>query len=167
MCMIKKISALILLLTLLSCDSDHPNLEGQTRVNFEFSGQSFRSTNEDSFSRVDQNDLLKDIYIYARDTVHDFTIDMKLTIDRNGLGTYSFQGSLEDSEAYIFVNDQFVNNSLLQFCAPHSNNLASGTVTITRNNGNRITGNFDVVTYDTENGVEQLRLENGTFDFWY
>lgn len=163
MCLIKKLTYIIALITLVSCSNDHPNLEGQTTVRFDLAGSTFISNNDDSFTRVDESGLKKDIFIYAVDTVFNNTIDLKMSIDKTGLSSYRFQGDLYNSDSYIFVN----NNTFSEFYAPHINGRSSGTIEITRNNGNRITGRFEVVTYDTETGLEELRLENGTFDFWY
>jgi hypothetical protein len=161
--MIRKIGWLLALLIIVSCSSEHPDIKGHTKVRLNFAGQPFVSTDEDSYTRVDENDLRKDIFIYAVDSVINATIDFKITIDKTGLGTYSFQGDLYNSDAYIFVNQ----NSFLEHYAPHTNGRSAGSIIITRNNGNRITGTFEVLTFDSETGLEQLRLENGTFDFRY
>lgn len=158
----------MVLLMLVSCsDDDHPSLVGHTKLRATLNGQPFDSYNQNTFAKVDEEGLFKEIFIHAKDTALNLSMDIKITIDRTGLGSYNFQGSLESSDAYIFINDHLFDAPIPEYYAPYVGRNNVGTLTISRNNGNRITGEIEVIAYDTETGLEQIRLEDGIFNLVY
>jgi hypothetical protein len=167
--MTRLIFILTFCLVAVSCSKEHPDISGQTTVNYSIDGVEYTGDTNEDFSRVVNLSDTREVFIYSEDITGLHLLDMKLTLPINENGTFTYSGSLEDTSAYMFFTRRIPGANPVgpvEYYAPVDSTVA-GTVTTTINNGNHIRGTFNLRLQDTNAMQPDLQITDSYFDIRY